>query len=102
MIGQPKMLAKVNAAIRRIAKKSGSKMIEQLVAVQLDNIKGYGYADYLFSGILDISAMPVVSGAEVTLCGDNRLDDCIRVKIINAMCDMKNLLEDNIALLRKE
>ena len=96
MIEKPEMLAKVNAAIQRIAEKSKSNLVKELVAVQLNSDN----ADYLFGGTMDVWSTSIVSGQEIVILNDEQLQTCIIYKIENSMQSMIDLLEDNMALLR--
>ncbi len=90
-------LAKVNEAIQRVAKKSGSKMVESQIAVEFFEDS----CDYVFGGMIDGRCQYTVSGAEVSMCKGEQLDACVRVRIMDAMHGIINLLEDELEKLKK-
>ena len=87
------VLAKVNEAIRRIATKTGSIIVKNQVAVEFFD----GCMDYIFGGIIDGFCTYKVSGVEThNNDTDEKLDQLVKARIVNAMREIINLLEDDI------
>lgn len=95
---KPEMLAKVNAAIQRIAKESGSDIIKNLVAVQIESAR---QSDYLFGGTIDVWSTPVISGMEIGTMSAEQFQPLIKCRIENSMLSMIDLLEDELEKLKK-
>lgn len=96
MSNRPEMLDLVNVAIRQVVEKTGSGILKELIAVEFTDRDS---ADFIFGGMLDVYAKVVVSGTEIHKCPGEQLQECIRVRSINSMIDMCELLEREIALL---
>ncbi len=91
-----KVLAKVNGAIQRIAAKTGSEIMKNQVAVEFFE----DCSDYVFGGVIDGFCTYKVSGQEIHFNdADKYLDQLVKARIVNAIREIINLLEDNIEKL---
>lgn len=95
---QPETLEKLNAAIRRVARKSGSKIIRDLKMVQTNA----NNADYVFTGVVDAYAWYNVSGAEVSYQNNDgeKMDALVRCRVENTIRSLIDLLENELDLLK--
>lgn len=92
------VLAKVNKAIQRIAVKTGSKIIENQVAVEFFEDR----PDYIFGGVIDGFSTYLVTGREIHNVEDEELDQLVEIRIEHAMLNIIDLLEDELELLRRK
>lgn len=96
---QPKMLERVNTAIQHIAEKSGSDIVKNLVAVQIESAR---HSDYLFGGTIDVWSTPIMSGMEIEISSDEQLQALVKCRIENSMLSMIDLLEDCLEKLKSK
>ena len=99
MLKKDEALARVNAEIRKIANKSGSKLLRNLPPMFYnEDIPGSPFnGDVLYHAWFNIDEREVVKNPD-----DVKLQALVRCRIENAIYSIIALLEDELNLLRHE